>query len=225
MKHRRFNQCKITVHISFLVTILLATSLISVGQTNIAVAPTKMNVFYIGVDNPVSVAASGAADDNITVSISGGGGTVTKTETGHYNVQVAKITDECLMNVYVDGKLAGTSSFRVRSLPLAFATVGGFTYGETIPADAFRSQVGVGCYLKDFPFPVKYEVLGFKFNVADEKGTVLSADCQGNVFSSLAKKYIDQYVKDGRTVTIDNIRAKDPSGKEVELPALMYAIK
>jgi hypothetical protein len=105
------------------------------------------------------------------------------------------------------------------------ATIGGFSYGDAIPADAFRTQAGVGCYVKDFPFAVKYEVLGFTFRVDDEKGTVQSADCRGNLFSAQAKQYIDQYVKAGRTVTIDNIRATDPSGKEVQLTALMYSIK
>jgi hypothetical protein len=96
MNQGNFHQCYTTLKMLFLATTLLATTLISVGQTNIAVAPIKMNVFYIGVDNPVSVAASDAADDKVTVSVSGGGGTVTKTEKGHYNVQVATVTDECL---------------------------------------------------------------------------------------------------------------------------------
>jgi len=224
MVQRRFPQCKTTIKLFFLASTLLVTSLISVGQTTIAVAPTNMNVFYIGVDNPVSLAASGAAADNVTVSISGGGGTVAKTDAGHYNVRVASVTDDCLIHVYIDGKLAGTSSFRVRSLPVPMATIGGFTSGGAIPADAFRTQIGVGSYLKDFPFAVKYEVLGFRFRVDDEKGNMQSADCQGNLFSAQAKQYIDQYVKAGRTVTIDNIRAKDPSGKEVKLLDVFYKI-
>ena len=45
-----------------------------VGQSNASIGLDKMNVLYIGVDNPVSIAASGGGDDKVQASISGGGG-------------------------------------------------------------------------------------------------------------------------------------------------------
>ncbi|HEY6504832.1 MAG TPA: gliding motility protein GldM, partial [Chitinophagaceae bacterium] len=57
-----------------------------VGQANASIALDKMNVLYIGVDNPVSVAASGGGDDKIQVSINNG--TLTKTGPGKYNARV-----------------------------------------------------------------------------------------------------------------------------------------
>jgi hypothetical protein len=192
---------------------------------NVAVAPVKMNVLYIGVDNPVSVAASGASDDKVTVAVTGGGGAVSKIDKGLYNVRVTTVSDECLLNVYVDGNLVGTSRFRVHRLPVPLGTVGGRSSGEVITADAFRAQKGVGLYIKDFPFNVTYEVIGYTFTVDTEKGDVQAADCEGAQFSATAKQYIDQYVRPGRTVTIDRIRAKDPAGRELKLPALVYYIK
>lgn len=113
----------------FIVIALLAGTAFSYGQMNVSVAPIKMNVLYIGVDNPVSIAVSGAADDKITVSIVGGGGTVSKTGDGLYNARVTSPTDACTMNVYVDRKLAGSSNFRVRNMPMPSATVGGLASG------------------------------------------------------------------------------------------------
>jgi hypothetical protein len=209
----------------FFIVVSLLGSMISFGQMNVAVASTKMNVLYIGVDNPISVAASGGSDEKVTVSISGGGGSVVKAGPGNYIVRVAEVTNDCTIQVNVDGKPAGTSKFRVRALPVPAATIGGHTSGSKLTAGAFQTQAGLGVYLKDFPFDVKYKVLGFTFSVDDGKGEVKSADCQGDLFSSEAKQYIDQYVKPERVVTITNIRAKDQGGRELQLPSLMYYIQ
>jgi gliding motility-associated protein GldM len=45
-----------------------------VGVSSVTVAADKMNVFYIGVDNPISVAAAGISSNDIAVSVSGSGG-------------------------------------------------------------------------------------------------------------------------------------------------------
>ena len=44
----------------------------------------KMNVLYIGVDNPVTIAASGGGDDKVKASITGGGGVLTESRGGKY---------------------------------------------------------------------------------------------------------------------------------------------
>ena len=210
----------------FLAITLLAGSVSSIAQTtSIAIAPNKMNVFYIGVDNPVSIAASSAGDEKITVSINGGGGSVSKVSAGNYIVRVSSVTDDCSINVDVDGKLIGSSKFRVRALPAPAATVGGFASGSNVPFDAFQKQAGLGLYVKDFPFEVKYEVLTYTITLEDNKGGIVEAKCQGSSFSTAARQYIGEYLKPGRTLTIDEIRAKDASGKEVKVPSLVYYIK
>lgn len=205
--------------------ILFAGPLVAMAQSTFAIAPTKLNVLYIGVDNPVSVAASGGADDNVTVSVNGGGGTVTKTGAGLYNVQVSEVTNDCVLSVFVNDKLAGSSSFRVRSLPAPSGTVGGYLSGENVPASTFQTQSGVGVYVKDFPFDVRYEVVGYTLTVDTDKGDVKAVDCQGANFSPAAKDFINQYAKAGRTVAIDKIRVKGPGGREWKIPSLVYFIK
>ena len=58
----------------------------TVGQANASIALPKMNVLYIGVDNPVNIAASGGAEQ-LQVSISGGGGSITGSR-GNYIARV-----------------------------------------------------------------------------------------------------------------------------------------
>ena len=209
----------------FIATALLSCSVSSIGQKTVAVAPNKMNVFYIGVDNPISVAASGSSDDMVTVAINGGGGSISKLSAGSYIVRVEQPTDDCTVQVNVDGKTVGTSTFRVRSLPHPLATIGGFSSGDHVLAADFRKNAGFGLYLKDFPFEVKYEVLSYKFTTDDDKGNIKTAYSEGASFSPEAKQYIDQYVKPGKIITIDNIRIKGSNGKAWKIPSLVYYIR
>lgn len=215
---------KLASRLLFIACMSLA-SIFGFSQINIAVAPVKMNVLYIGVDNPLSVAAAGAVDDKVTISIVGGGGAVSKVDAGMYNVKVTTPTDDCRVNVYVDGNLAGSTKFRVRMLPQPHGTVGGFTSGAYVDANIFRSKTGIGLYVENSPFEVKYEVLGFKLVLPDNKGATKTVDCNGNVFSDDAKQYLNHYLKPGDIVTIENIRVKGPNGSELKLPALLYNIK
>jgi hypothetical protein len=184
-----------------------------------------LNVLYIGVDNPVSIAATGGTDEKISVSIEGGGGKIEKSSAGIYNLQVTEITDKCVVSVLVDGKLAGTSTFRVRNLPVPSATVGGYPSGQTITSAALQAQAGVGAYIMDFPFDVRYKIIGYTLMMGDEKGNVKSVDCESAEFSPEAKQYINQHVKPGSIVTIDKIRAKDQGGRILKLPSLVYHIQ
>lgn len=188
----------------------------------VAISAVKMNVLYIGIDNLISIETPGGTNGNITVSISEG--IISKASRGLYNARVTSIMEECWIKVDVNGKWAGSSSFRVRNLPVPSATIAGFVSGDTIAANVFRSQAGVGVYIRDFPFHVEYEMLEFTFTVNDEKGTSKSAHCQGALFSPQTKKYIDHFLKPGTAVAITNIRAKDPGGREVKVPSLIYYV-
>ena len=193
--------------------------------TNIAVAPNKLNILYIGVDNPVSIAASGATDDKVSVGIDGGGGSISKQSAGNYIVCVSQITDNCSIQVNVDGKPAGTSTFRVRQIPGPSATIGGFFSGEAVALNSFLNQSGVGLYLKDFPFPVKFEVVSYTLTFDDAKGNIRDAYCEGSAFTEKAQNFIKEYLKPGSTVTIDRILAKDESGTQKKVPSIVYYIK
>ncbi len=196
----------------------------TVGQSNASIALDKMNVLYIGVDNPVSVAASGGGDDKIGFSISGGGGSYTKSGAGKFNVRVNSPTDDCKITVSVDGKVAGISQFRVRSIPDPVAAIGGKPSGTSINAGEFRAQAGVGAFIKDFPFDIKYAVTSFLLVGESGDGDLAEAPVRGNLWDARAASVI-KGVKPGQTITVDNIRAMGPDGRSRTLPSLVYYIK
>jgi gliding motility-associated protein GldM len=197
----------------------------TVGQANASIALEKMNVLYIGVDNPVSIAASGGGDDKIKPVISGGGGQINKGNgPGKWTVRVNSITDDCKITVSVDGKVAGISQFRVRTIPDPVATIGAFASGDNVSVGALRAQTGVGAYIKDFPFELKYSVVSFSISADNDEGDIETADCQGNSFNQKAQAILKN-LKPGRTLTVDGIYAIGPDQRRRHLPSLVYYIK
>jgi gliding motility-associated protein GldM len=196
----------------------------TVGQANASIALDKMNVLYIGVANPISVAASGGGDDKITVNISGAGGRLEKTGPGKYNAWVNNQSDDCIITVSVDGKPSGASKFRTRMIPKPIAVVGPYNSGDNVPVNAFRAQAGVGAGVRDFPFELKYSVTRFVLSADNDEGYIDEAVCQGNTFSSAAQGIMNK-LKAGRTVTVDEIYATGPDGRSQKLPSLVFYIK
>ncbi len=196
----------------------------TVGQSSASIALDEMNVLYIGYDNKITIAASGGGDDKVSVNIAGGGGSITKTGGGHYIAKVNSVTDDCMINVSVDGKPAASTKFRVRTIPQPVGTIGGYPSGENVPAGAFKAQTGVGAYIKDFPLNLKYAVTSFTLTADNPDGDIEEAPVKGNMFDAKAQGIIRK-LGTGRTVTIDEIRAVGPDGRTQKLPSLVYYIK
>ncbi len=196
----------------------------TVGSANASIALDKMNVLYIGVNNPVTISASGGGDDKVVASISGGGGSIQKQGGGKYVVRVTQQGD-ARITVTVDGKVVGASDFRVRQIPGSQATVGGFASGENVPAATFRAQGGVAAWIKDFPFDLKYTVTSFTISTDSDQGDIEEANCTGNAWSPKAAQIIRDHVKQGKTVYIDNIRVLGEDGQNKKAPSLVYYIK
>jgi hypothetical protein len=196
-----------------------------VGQANASIALDKMNVLYVNIDNPVTIAASGGGDDRVQANISGGGGSLRKVGPGKYIARVGSVTDDCKISVSVDGKLAGVSQFRVRTIPDPVATVGNFSSGDNVPAGAFKAQAGVGAFIRDFPFDLKYQVVSFTMT-GDGEGfdDIVEASNQGNAWGPQAQG-IMRRVRPGSFITIENVRAIGPDGRTRKIPSLLYNIK
>jgi len=194
----------------------------TVGQASASIALNKMNVLYIGVDNPVTIAASGGGADKVTATINNG--TITKSADGTWNARVTKVDDNTIITVYVEGKVAGSAPFRVRTIPDAQAYVGGNPSGSEVSAGAFKAQPGVAAGIKNFPFQLDYNVVSYTFT-CDTDDDIVSIPAQGALFQGAVKTAMDRHVKAGRMVTIENIRVKGPDGRVTSVPSLFYYIK
>ncbi|MCX7728847.1 MAG: gliding motility protein GldM, partial [Bacteroidia bacterium] len=136
-----------------------------VAAPSVAVEPEKMNVFYIGIENPVVISAAGVSPTDLVVSISGAGGKTIPKGGGKYIVTVTT-PGECKISVSAktkDGiKPQGPPKvFRVKRIPDPLPKIGGVVANGTIEMNkvTFSSINSIGVELINFDFDVKFTVV------------------------------------------------------------------
>lgn len=196
-----------------------------VGQSSLSVSPTKMNVLYIGVPNPIDITASGVPNEKINVSMTGGG-TITKGgSTGSYIAQVkAPGTVNINVTAMVDGqtKSLGSKEFRVKRVPDPVAKVAGKRDG-TITKAELSAQAGVKADLENFDFDMKFNVVSFKVS-ATVKGFTQDAASTSAAFTAQQKQIVQQVASGGK-IYIEDIKAKGPDGSIRSLGTIAFKIK
>ncbi|HMG83493.1 MAG TPA: gliding motility protein GldM [Ferruginibacter sp.] len=172
-----------------------------------AVMLDKMNVFYIGVDNPVTI-GSPTGWDKTKVSIEGA------TISGAGSKRIVRVTKVGPTNIIVT---AGTGKptpfpFRVKRIPdPVFKVASG---KARMPSVEFKNQQYCRAELENFDFDLKYTVVGATVYFSGANfPNVQQALITGNNLASL-----DQLIKrcgPGSVVTFDNIRVSGPDGQRV----------
>ncbi|MFT3749252.1 MAG: gliding motility protein GldM [Agriterribacter sp.] len=191
----------------------------TVGQpSGVAVMADKMNVLYIGVDNPLTITA-GAGSEKVSASISNG--SVSKSGGSKY-IAKPKEPGEADVNVLIEGKSAGKVTFRVKYLPNPTAMVGTFETGQ-VSAAQFKAMGGVRAVLQNSDFQADYEVLSYA--IADQStGDFNLVPNTGARWSGAAANVINN-LKPGRPVYIANIKARGPDGRTVTLKDLSFILR
>lgn len=194
-----------------------------VGQSSAAVQLDKMNVLFIGVDNPVTVSGSGSVDQ-IQATISGGGGQIINAGGSKRTVRVTQETDECIITVRTPDGKATPIRFRVRSIPDPTPMIGTYESGD-IPAAYFKSQAGVRAFVKNFFYETQFNVTSFRIT-GDGSGFEEGIDEKNNTGAVWAEaKSIVNKARPGSYIYIDNIYAVGPDGRRRKLTPLIYNLK
>jgi len=194
-----------------------------VGQSSAAVQLDKMNVLFIGVDNPVTVSGSGSVDQ-IQATISGGGGQIINNGGAKRTVRVTQETDECIITIRTpDGKTTPVR-FRVRSIPDPTPMIGTYESGD-IPTAYFKSQAGVRAFVKNFFYETQFNVTSFRIT-GDGNGFEEGIDEKNNTGAVWAEaRSIINKARPGSYIYIDNIYAVGPDGRRRKLTPLIYNLK
>jgi gliding motility-associated protein GldM len=168
-----------------------------------AVMLDKMNVLYVGVDNPVTI-GSPVGWDKTSVSMSGGSisGSGSSRSVRVSAVGAASIT------VTADGK-STTFPFRCKRIPNPIFKVGD---GKARMASvAFKSQSYCRAELENFDFDLKYSVAGATVYFSGANfSNVATASIGGNSLASLGA--LIAKCGPGSVITFDNIRVSGPDG-------------
>ncbi len=196
----------------------------SVAEPNLVISPTKMNVFYYGIDNPVAISVPGIPEDKIKPTIASGA-TIKKSAEG-YDVKptVKGGTVTIQVSAEIDGKVKpmGSMVFRIKTIPEPKAKVMGYSQGN-IERAILMNAPGVTAELEDFVFDLKFRIT--KYTVATTvSGMTKELNKKGNEFDKEVKDLI-KGLKSGTRVNIEDIEAVGPDGVPKTLSPIVFKVK
>jgi gliding motility-associated protein GldM len=199
-----------------------------VAAPSATISPTNMLVFYIAVDNPLSISVPGVNSKDIVATISGAGGTITKgAKDGEYTVRVTQ-QGSCHISVKakIDGKEVdmGTMKFRTKQIPKPIATVSTYQCGK-ISKDVLAAIGKLSVNKGDFDFPVSYKVASFKIQVVAGGEGKPQVTVTGDAFPPDIIAQIKR-ARRGTKVYIEDITAVGPAGQvQVANKDMTFTIK
>lgn len=195
-----------------------------VAQSSVVISPTKMNVFYIGVDNPVDISVPGIPSSSIKPAISSG---AIRTKAGNSHIVRCDKPGKVTISVYaeVDGnrKMMGSQEFRVKPVPDPVATIWDME-GGSISAAQLQAAKEVKAKMKNFDFDLQFEITGFIASTKDGE-YVIDQSVIGNRITSDVKSKIFGKLKKGQKVYFEDIKAVGPDRKPRQLGIIMFKIQ
>jgi gliding motility-associated protein GldM len=186
----------------------------TVAEANLVIEPTAMNVFYRGIDNPVSIAVPGVASDKISATCVGHN-LRSGTKQGEWIIKPGQGIEA---NISVSATMPDGSKksfpvklFRVKAIPDPVPRFGGKTPTDSsIKRDDFVITPGIRADMKDFEFDVKVSVKSFTM-VFIKGGQYIERISNSNQVTSEMKAMMDK-VKRGEKVYIEEIMVTMPDG-------------
>lgn len=190
-----------------------------------SISPDKMNVFYIGVDNPVTASISGVTSDKYMVSTTGG--TISGSR-GKYIVRVTSGTECTITLAYNNaaGSLitVGSYRFRVKRVPDPVTYVGSIKGDGTMTKVEAANIRGVFAKMENFDFDLSFSVISFVLvpvtggkiqTKLKASGPVATADMT-TAFKNAAA---------GDMLIFEEINVKGPDGAIRKIPGVVITIK
>jgi len=193
-----------------------------VAKPSMTVSPTKMNVFYAGLANPVSISVPGISATNVKVAITNG--SIQQSPEG-YIVKPDKVGVKSVISVsaMIDGtvKPIGAMEFRVKRVPDPVASVAGKIDGA-ITKNELEAQQGVLAKIPDFDFEMNFTVTSFVVSTS-KQGYIIDKPTKGNRFSQ-EQRDLMKGLNPGSRLYIESIVVKGDDGSTRNLPAISFKI-
>ncbi len=197
------------------------TETFQVAEGNVVVSPTKMNLFYLGVDNPVDISVAGVPPDKVYANMTNG--TITRSR-GAWIVRPRRPGNSfVIVSADIDGvkREVDRKEFRVKTVPTPQAMVNNQT-GGAINKNVLLAQSGVAAVMENFEFDLTFTVTEFKV-LTIVQGFVRDAVSESNRFTQKQKDIIKGLSK-GSPLYIQDIKAVGPDGSVRNLQTINFRI-
>ena len=198
----------------------------TVAEPALVVSPTKMNVFYRGLPNPVEVSVPGVPADKIDVRITGNH-KIKKEADGTFTVTPGTDREA---NITVSAELPDGSKktlppreFRVKRIPDPVPFFVGKTPSDrSIAKQALVGADGIGAQMVNFDFDVRVVVKSFSVSVSRD-GTLVEKKSNSNRLTGDMKQLF-QRVSRGNVVYFEDIIVGMPDGTERQVAAMKLKV-
>jgi gliding motility-associated protein GldM len=203
-----------------------------VGEPNVVVSPTAMNVLYYGIDNPIDVSVPNVSPDKIKIRVVNGEYKIgkvknSKGESFRGNWIIKPLSQSQNVQVIVTADVGGKPmqfaplDFRVKPVPPPTAVFGGKSTGS-IPRATAAAQQGVFAIMPDFDFDLTYQVTGFTLFFTDKGMDQEEISNSGNLTAK--QKQMLERITRGKNLIIKDIKAKGPDGITRDLNSIILKI-
>ncbi|MCS3802319.1 gliding motility protein GldM [Niastella sp. OAS944] len=180
----------------------------------------KMNVMYIGVDNPLTISGGSVGAEKTRVSFADG--SITKDGAGHY---IAKPSKPGMSKIVVnaDGKNF-EFPMRLKYLPPPAAFIGA-KKGGNISSAELKAVGAVIAKLEESDFMAPFQVVSYTVGAVGGPVQLYSeANNEGNRWSGQAASLISR-CGPGSRVFFDKIQVIGPDGRKREIPGMNFTLK
>lgn len=200
----------------------------TVTKPTAAVAAEKMNVFYAGIPNPVTISAPVAAEK---LRINWGGASATSLGGGRYDVQVPQSMSGKPITITISADMGGGKSqamgkteFRVKPVPEPTATIGaGITSGRQAKDVLLANPMIVAQMSKDFNYELRWNVLSYKVTFVKNNVEEAPIIVRGNRFPDNVVSKI-RSASSGTQMEISDIKVQSIAGART-LKTILVRIK
>jgi gliding motility-associated protein GldM len=191
----------------------------TVGQpSGASIFLSKMNVMYVGVENPLTISTGSGKRENAKVSFTGG--SITPAGGDNYIAKPSE-TGPATITISIDGK-STPFPIRVKLLPDPVALVGTLKGGKVASAQ-FKAMGGLRAQLLDSEFDAQFQVVSYTI-AGNGAGFQQYTPVQINGAQWGSNAVISQ-CKPGSTVFIDDIIVRGPDGRSRKLPAIAFQLQ
>jgi GldM C-terminal domain len=181
----------------FSISLFLLFSAHIFGQ-NPVVALEKMNVLYMGVNNPVSIAVEGIEDSKLTVRIDNG--SIVKNADGGFDVNTARSGLAIVSIEWQGGK--AERKFKVKPLPDPLVKV-----TDSPNTNIYESPIfGLIAYYEGFDWEVPCSITSYTMTRTTKKGETTSAIINGPQSEEAQRLF--RVAQLGDTYIYNNIKCK-----------------